>query len=119
MQGNDNVQEQVLNKTTNNVSNSQEAILTTRHYEDIIKTQNKKAIGYIVKQRQLLKKFKDIEHSFDNVGQNKSIIYYKISLYKFLKKYPLIKKLTLQSSYFKNNLKAINVVCKENPTFLA
>ena len=76
-----------------------------RRYEDIIKTQNKKAIGYIAKQGEILKNFKDTQNFFDNVGQSKSTIYFKISLYKFLKKYPLLKTSTLQSIYFKNNFK--------------
>ena len=107
LQEND-VEEQGLNKTGNNVNNSQEAIIIIRRYEDIIKTQNKKAIGYIGKQGQLLKKFKDTEHFFDNVYQSRSTIYVKVLLYKLLKKHLLIKKSTLQSSYFK----AIKVVCK-------
>ena len=50
LQENDDVEEQGLQETTNNVNNSQEAILIINRYEDIIKTQNKKAIGYIGKQ---------------------------------------------------------------------
>ena len=101
LQENDDVEKQGLNKTANNVINSQDAKLIIRRYEDINKIQNKKAIGYIGKQGQLLKKFKDIEHFFDNVGQSRSRKYFKILLYKlFLKKYPLLKKYNLQSSYF-------------------
>ena len=58
LQPNDDVEEQWLNEVANNVNNSQEAILTNRRYKDIIKTQNKKAIGYIGKQGQLFKKFR-------------------------------------------------------------
>ena len=64
----------------------------------------------------LLKTFKDTENFFDNVSQSRSTTYFKISLYKFLKKYHLLKISTLQSSYFKNNFKATKFVCKENPT---
>ena len=39
------VEKQGLNKTANNVNNSQQAILIIRCYKDIIKTKNKKAIG--------------------------------------------------------------------------
>ena len=60
LQENDNVEEQELNETANNVNNSQEAIVIIRHHEDIIKTQNKKAIGYIGKQGEVFKKFKDV-----------------------------------------------------------
>ena len=76
LQENDNVEEQRLNETANNVNNSQEAILMICHYEDIIKTQNKKAIGYIGKQVQLLKKFKETEHFFNNVGQSKPTFFF-------------------------------------------
>ena len=41
---NDDVEEQGLNETVKNVNNSQEAIIIINSYEDIIKTQNKKAI---------------------------------------------------------------------------
>ena len=86
LQENDNVKEQELNETGKNVHNSQEAVVIIRCYEDIIKAQNKKAIGYIGKQGELLKKFKDTENFFDNVHQCRSTIYFKMSLYKFLKK---------------------------------
>ena len=46
---NDDVKEQVLNETVSNVNNSQEGIVKIRRYKDIIKTQNKQAIGYIAK----------------------------------------------------------------------
>ena len=87
-------------------------MLIIHRCEDIIKTQNKKAMGYIGKQEELFKKFKDTKNFFHNVGQSRSTIYFKISPYKFLKKYPL-----LQTSYFKNNFKTTKVVCKESPTF--
>ena len=42
LQENDYDEGQKLNKTANNVNNSQEAMLLIHRYEDIIKTQNKK-----------------------------------------------------------------------------
>ena len=45
-----------LNETANNVNNTQEATKIIKQYENIVKTQNKEAIGYIGKQE-------------DNVGQ--------------------------------------------------
>ena len=92
---NDEEEEPGLKETTNATSDPQEAILIICRYEDIIKTQNKKTIGYIGKQGQLLKKFKATGQFFENVGQSKSTIYCKISLYEFLKKYPAPKKSTL------------------------
>ena len=49
LQENDDVDEVGLNETANNVNNSQEAIIIIHLYDDIVKTQNKKAIGYIGK----------------------------------------------------------------------
>ena len=57
LQENDNVEEQELNEKTNNVNNSEEAMVIIRRYEDIIKTKNKKAIGYIGQQGEILKTF--------------------------------------------------------------
>ena len=54
----DNVEEQELNQTASNVSNSQEAIVIICRYEGIIKTQNKKPIGYIAKQGNFQKSLK-------------------------------------------------------------
>ena len=42
LQENDDVEEQGVNKTANNVNNSSEAVLIIRCYKDIIKTQNRK-----------------------------------------------------------------------------
>ena len=81
----DDVEEQGLNGTANNVNNSQEAILIIRHYEDVIRTQNKEAIGCIGKQGQFIRKFKDSEHFFGNVHQGRST-YFEILLHRFLKK---------------------------------
>ena len=85
LQENDDVEEQGLNGTANNVNNSQEAILIIRHYEDVIRTQNKEAIGCIGKQGQFIRKFKDSEHFFGNVHQGRST-YFEILLHRFLKK---------------------------------
>lgn len=79
------------------------------HYLNSIKT-----IGYIGKEGERLKKFKDTENSLDNVVQSRPMIYFQIGLYTFLKKYPLLKQSTLQSSYLQNNFKAIKFVRKEN-----
>ena len=58
---NGHVEEQGLKKIVNNVNNSQEAIVTIRRCVGIIKNLNKKAIGFIAKQGELLKKIKDTQ----------------------------------------------------------
>ena len=113
LQENDDFEEQRFNETANFVNNSQKAILITNRSKGIIKTHNKKGIGYICKLGQLLKKFKDTEHFFDNVDQSRSTIYFEISLYKFLNKYSLLKNSTLQSNCFKNFLKLAKFYVKK------
>ena len=52
---NKDVEEQELNETVNRVNNSQDAILITHHYEDIIKTQKRKAVGILLNKEKFLK----------------------------------------------------------------
>ena len=46
-------------------------------------TQNKKTIGYVAMQRQMLKTFKDTEDFSENIGLSRSTIYFKIWLCTF------------------------------------
>lgn len=83
---NDDLEEPGLDETAYAIMHPLEAVRITNPYKETIKTQNKRAIGYVGKQGQLLKNFKETENVFENVGQIKSKIYFKIGLYKFLKK---------------------------------
>ena len=62
----------------------------------------------------MLKKFRDTEGFVENIELSWSTIYFKIGLYKFLKKYPALKNATLSSHYFRNNFKTIKTVYKSN-----
>ena len=55
------MQEQELNETGNTTNELEEAIILIHQYEDFIRTQKKKSIGFIGKCGQLSKKFKDTE----------------------------------------------------------
>ena len=70
----------------NTVSNLIEAIEIMNHYEETIKTQHKQVIQYIYKQGGILKIFKKTEKFFDGTGQSRSTVYFKIEVYKLLKK---------------------------------
>ena len=98
LQENDNVKEKELNETASNLSRSN-SYNSTR---TLLKHKIKKQLVIMVNK----------ENFFDNIDQSRSTIYFKISLYKFLKKYSLLKISVLQSSYFKNNFKATKVICK-------
>ena len=83
-------------------------------YEDLLKGGNKKIINFLGKRGELLKRFRDEDKFFDRVGLSQSNIYFKISLYKFLRKFLLMQNSTLASSYFKTNFKVIKKVCRAN-----
>lgn len=60
----------------------------------------------------ILKRLKNTENFFKTIRLDKSTIYFKISLYKPIKKYPGLKNSALVDNYFKNCIKKINSVCK-------
>ena len=70
------------------------------------------------KKGELLKKFKDTEDFAQNVGQNKSIIYFKISLCNFLKKFPALITFTLSSHYANNSFETMKSVLSKHPNTL-
>ena len=92
---------------TNAVNNLTEAIEVINHFEEIIKTQHKKVIQYIYKQGGILKMFKETENFFDGTGQSRSTVYFKIAVYKLLKKTLVSKNQYYYRVIFRNNLKTI------------
>ena len=72
------------------MTNQREAVAIINDYEEFIKTKNKKTISYVAEQGQILKNFRDMEDvTTKNMGVSGSIIYFKIRLYKILKKSPI------------------------------
>ena len=78
LQENDDVEEQGLNETANNVNNSQEAIIIICRHEDI-KTHNKKTKRYIGKQGELFKKFKDTGNFYFKILKRYILKFHSIS----------------------------------------
>ena len=76
------------------INDQREAINVINHYEEITKKQNKKIRGYTAIQGEMLKKFKDTEDFTENVALSRSTVYFKIGLYKFFKKVPVLKNST-------------------------
>ena len=89
-----------LNETANARNGPHEIILIISCYEDIIKTQNKKVTGYILKQGHLFEKFKDTEKMLDKVNQQS---FSKFAYNIFRKKHTELNVSTLFSNYFKIN----------------
>ena len=97
-----------------NAKDLKDCIVSVKKYEDLLKSSNKNIKNIVAKRGELLKSFKDNDEFFDSVDQSRSNIYFKIRLYKFLCKFPALRNPTLIPSYFKNNFKIINKVCKAN-----
>ena len=70
-------------------------------YENFLKGANKKILNVVGKQGELLKCFRDEDEFFDRIGLGRSNIYFKISLYKFLRKFTLLKNSILTSYILK------------------
>ena len=103
-----------LNDEVKNVKSLNEGISLVKKYENLLKGADKKIINIAGKQGELLKRFKEDDEFFDCVGLSRSNICFKIRLFKFLCKFPVLKNSTLAPSYFKSNLKQIKKVCKAN-----
>ena len=65
----DNLEEPDINATADTIKDPLEAIRLIQSYEEIMKTQNKRTIEYLGKQRQLLKKLRETRQFIENVRQ--------------------------------------------------
>ena len=112
------VKEELLNSLRERDFNIQN-MTDQREAIERIKTENKNTIRYESIQGQMLKKIKDTEGFVKNSQHSRSTIYFKIELYKLLKKYPTFKNSSQSSHYFRNNFKMIKTVCKSNKELFA
>ena len=68
----------------------------------------------MAKQGHTLKKFKDSEQLFGEVGLSKLTVYFKKNLYKLTSNRPVLGRSTLSSHFLKNNFRLIKSICREN-----
>ena len=78
-----------------------EAIAIIKQYENSLIGQNKKIMNIDSKQEKFLKRFKQLDSFFRSGRLSRPNICFKISLYNFLLKFPVLNWSTLPSSYFK------------------
>ena len=103
-----------MNEEVRNAKELKDGIALIKKYEDLLKGANRKIINIVGKHGEIVKRLIEEDEFFDCVGLARSNIYFKISLYKFLRKFSLLKNSTLTSSYFKSNFEVIKNVCKAN-----
>ena len=80
-----------MNEEVKNAKEPKDGIALVKKYQHLLKGGNKKIINIVGKQGELLNRSKHDDEFFDCVGLNQSNIYFKISLYKFLCKFPVLK----------------------------
>ena len=102
-----------LNEEVKNAKSLKEGISLIKKYENLLKGANKKIINMVGKQGELPKRFKEEDEFFDCGGLSRSNIYFKMRLFKFFCKFPVLKNSTLTPSYFKSNLKQIKKCLKQ------
>ena len=85
--------------------------------EKIIKSKKCNILWFAYQQGEIFEKFKMNDNFIDmvkKIGISKSTILFKISVVKFVNKYPRMKKSSLSLHFLKNNFKIIKEICHEN-----
>ena len=80
-----------FNEEVRDAKEQQDGIDLVKKYEHLFRGANRKIINIVGKQGELLKRFMDEDEVFDLIRLSRSNISFKISLYKFLRKFPLLK----------------------------
>ena len=80
-----------FNEEVRDAKEQQDGIDLVKKYEDLFRGANRKIINIVGKQGELLKRFMDEDEVFDLIRLSRSNISFKISLYKFLRKFSLLK----------------------------
>ena len=88
-----------------------------KRYEDIIKTKNKGIKNIAFHQGQIFKRFKEKDKFaklVSELGIHKTIIIFKINVFKLCKKYPKLLKSSIGLGFFKNYHNNLKANCEEN-----
>ena len=105
-----------LNKEAEDTENREKAAEIIKRYEDIIKTKSKGTINVAYHQEQVFKKFKEKEKFaklVSELGIHKTIIIFRINVFKLCKKYHKLLKSSIGLGFFKNYHKDIKAICEE------
>ena len=109
-----------LNKEAEEVQYPEKAAKIIKRYEDIIKTKRKEIISVAYHQGQVFKRFKEKEKFaklVSELGIHKTIIIFKINVFKLCKKYPKLLTSSIGLGSFKDYHKGIKVICEENEKY--
>ena len=89
-----------LNEEVKNAKSLNKGISLVQKYENLLKGVTKKIINIVGKQGELFKRFKEEHEFFNKAGLSRSNIYFKMRLFKFLCKFPVLTNSTLTPKLF-------------------
>ena len=113
----ENIEFDDLNKEAEEIQDPEKAAEIIKRYEDITKTKKKGIINVAFHQGQIFKRFKEKEKFtklVSELGIHKTIIIFKINVFKLCKKYPKLLKSSIGLGFFKNYHNDIKANCEEN-----
>ena len=106
-----------LYEKANKVEKPEDAAAVIKQYVDIIRTKKRSIISIAYPEGKVFKRFKDKEKFIKLVNEikvHKSIIIFKINIFKLTEKYPKLMKSSIGLGFLKNCYKDIKQICKEN-----
>ena len=106
-----------ISKNRKSVKSPEEAVEAVNNMKKIIKSNKGKILWLAYQQDQIFENFKTNENFIDMIKEveiSKSTILFKISIVKFVNKYPRMKKSSLSLHFLKNNFKIIKEICHVN-----
>ena len=80
----------ILDRMIEQMTRFEDAVIINQ-FEEIATAQKKKIVGITFRQYCIFKKIKNTEHFFEMKSLSKPTIYFKMNLYKLIKKYPCLK----------------------------
>ena len=104
-------------EASNNIKRPDEAADIVNNIEKITRSNKSNILWLVYQQSQIYEKFKANENfigMIKELGISKFTTFFKISIAKFVNKYPRMKKSLISLHFLKNNFKIINEICHEN-----
>ena len=95
---------------TKSVKSPEEAVEAVNNMEKVIKINKCNILWLANQKRKIFEKFKMNDNFINMVNEfkvSKSVILFKISIVKFISKFPIMKKFSLSQHFLKNNFKVI------------
>ena len=114
---NDAIETEELNEKAEKVDKPEDAVDIIKKYGEFIRTKKKGIISIAYHQGKIFKRFREKEKFMELVTEfktHKSMIIFKINIFKLIDKHPKLMKPWVILSFLKNYFKDIKQICEEN-----